>query len=463
MFLSTFCLFFIILTFYRFHWAILLAIGLMPITRFPGMGEYIEPPKYLLLILIFLSWIIEKILSRAQNEWAFVKENPYNVIIILFSLLIFITSFSSMGSQLTLKAVITHFITFAYLYLFLDIFRSEYYVKRAIYIIILSAVFVSIIAILQYLVVQFEILPGLQRFILPPVQRQFISSGYGFETPFSLGGYRSIGTFYHFNMLSIYLSMIFPFVVSLLFYIKERSKRTALAIFAIMIIGGIFCSGSRGGFLNLLFACSVLFIFYRKRIPVKLVLIFLIGVILFVVVFYRNLILYFRFTEGVSFRDIIWENAFEMIKNNPFVGSGLGTFSTNYIHNFGFPSLIDFENVLNEITVVGSSESLIGFTAHNLFLNYAVEMGIFAAILMLCWYILYIKKAFKVLFKENTYNFSYMVFIGATASIIGNFAHSFFEASINFNDLAIGIIFILILSMGINSLSKFCQVGHEQK
>jgi putative inorganic carbon (HCO3(-)) transporter len=444
-FLAILCFLLGLIIFHRFEWALFFTIGFMPVTRFPGITEYVQPFQYLLLILVLLSWFTKKILS--EDKRGFIKDNPYNLFIILFGLLILVTSISSIEPGLTVKAAITHFVIFGYLYLFLDIFRSEYYMKRAVYLLILSAVFVSSIAILQYLVVQFKILTGLQRFLLPPVHRQFVSYGYGYQSLFTMGGYRSVGTFYHPNLLGIYLAMIFPFTISLLFYLKER--RIIFALSALTILAGLFCSGSRGGFLNLLVSNVILFVAYRKRVPVRIIFIFLLLLISIVVVFSQQLIPYFRLIEGISFRDIIWNNTLEIIRHNPLLGTGLGTFSLNYIRKFGFPSVIDLETILDEIAIVGSSESMVGFTAHNLFLNYAAEMGLFAAILMLFFYLVYIKKAFNVFFKKNNYNFNYAIFIGTTASIIGNFAHTFFEASINFNYFSIGIIFILILSMGI--------------
>ena len=92
---------------------------------------------------------------------------------------------------------------------------------------------------------------------------------------------------------------------------------------------------------------------------------------------------------------------------------------------------------------------------HNLFLNYAAEMGFVAPLLILLFFLFYIKDFLFIWNKKVAIGtFDYGIIMGSTAMLLGNFVHSFFDTATNFFNFATAFPFILITSMGIATLYK---------
>lgn len=453
MFLVFVCFSYLAIINLRLDWAVFLTILLISVARFPVKTEYFEPIKYAIFFSILFIWFIKKVNSAEKNKWDYVRDNPFNKFVVLFTLLMFITLFYSIDIKTSLQAIMTHMLGFAYLYFFLDILSKKDYMNKAIFVFFFTAIFVSLIAILQYIIVQFRILTGLGRFILPTTHRQLLL--YGKTELLTLGGYRSLGTLEHPNLLGIYLVTVLPIAISFLFYVKENMKRILLIFIILILSSGIFCSGSRGAFLSLIFSGIFLLIAYWKRISKSLIVACFLLIILTLSIFFRQIIEYFRLIQGVAFRNIIWQNSLDIFKEHPLMGWGIGNFPKLYLARFGLPSIYDVENVLNELELTASPKLLVGFTAHNLFLNYASEIGIFSVFLLLFFYAIYFKKFIDFLrLKRKDYDYHYIIVMGCTAAIVGNFIHSFFEATIGFNHLTTALPFVLLISMSMVSIAK---------
>jgi O-antigen ligase len=323
--------------------------------------------------------------------------------------------------------------------------------KRAIALLLFIAFSIASLAILQQLVMRFGIFSNLERFIIPLSHRKILQYGDSYAFDFSL--YRSVGTFHHSNLFGIYLAMILPIGVSLLFFVKNRMKRMLLLIIVVFVIVGIFFSGSRGAFLNLLFSTLFLIIIYWKRIPRKTILFTVVCIVASYLVFAHVIKSYFRIGEGLSYRDIIWRNSLEIIKEHPFLGIGVGTFPQQFLSQYSFPSLIDLENTLKEIEITGSSDISASFHAHNQFLNYAAEMGIGAVFLTFVFYAIFISNSYRLI-KKLSFNFNYALLTGSSAAVFGNFFHSFFEAVTTFSQLSIGTLFAFIVALAVVSANN---------
>lgn len=449
------CSIWLLILMVRLDWALLLIIFLMPITRIPLKTEYIKLLKYVLFASLLLYWMIKKVFSSDREAWSSVKNNIFNRFSVVFILFLSATLINSIDFNTSVKTLFMHMFTLAYLYIFSDLLYKKALLKKAVTLFLLEGAFVSLIAILQYMVVQYNFLTPLAQFILPAVQRRALTEG---RLAFlSFAGYRSVGTLQHFNLLGIYLAMVFPLCISLFFYTREKVKRLGLICIAIMTVVASLASGSRGALLSLVISAIFLLIFYWKRFPKIIVISLLVLFLCVAAISSEQIKLFLRLSGGISSRDIIWRNAFAMFKEHPLLGSGLGTFPQQYLSRFGFPSLYDIEYVLNELTVTGSSEDvLMGFTAHNLFLNYAVETGIFSLALISLFYVIYFVAFSKFIRKKrNESNFYYALALGCAAIIAGTLVHSFFEATISFYHFAVSLPFIFIVSISIISFSKY--------
>jgi O-antigen ligase/Tfp pilus assembly protein PilF len=105
---------------------------------------------------------------------------------------------------------------------------------------------------------------------------------------------------------------------------------------------------------------------------------------------------------GISGRSIIWRNAIEMIQQRPGLGWGANLFPLVY------PQFTR-QNEQRELA----------FHAHNLFLQYAAEAGVFAALIFLAMVTLTLKQAWS--------HSSHPLKLPLTAGIVGYLAYSLFN------------------------------------
>jgi O-antigen ligase len=162
-----------------------------------------------------------------------------------------------------------------------------------------------------------------------------------------------------------------------------------------------------------------------------------------------------RLAEGLSYRDIVWKNSFELFLQRPFFGHGLGMFATKYISRFGMFSVEALDTVIAGLIYYGGTiretallSLLGGMRAHNIFLNYAVETGILGPLVLLWFYSVYFKWAFICLGRmSDSGGDRRAILIGVTAAVLGNFVHGFFEATTMFSMESTGVPFVAIIAL----------------
>jgi len=425
-------------------------ILLIPLTRFPGISQYLESLKYLIFSLALFFWFSKSNFKSLCNF----RDNPLNIFFLTFSALILLSLVFSSDRILSLRWVFAHLISFGCFYLFFDFFRNKEYLKRSIFLFIVTGLFVSILSILQYIIAQHKIFIGLERYLIPTNQQYY--SLFDSKRLLEIMGFRSVGTFYHPNLLGIYLSMVLPFNLCYIFSSRGKVRRILFAVSSLIIFAAIYCSGSRGSLLSILISMSFLVFAFWKSIPKFLFFLCLLIAVVLVFIFLNKVAYYLRLEDILSYRDIIWDNSIEMIKARPLIGWGLGTFHKIYTTVYGFPSLVDFQTSLRDITIMGSSELLQSFHAHNLFLNYAAEAGIFAPPILLFFYFLYLKETLPAVKLIKPLGiFDYSLIMGSISVMLGDLVHSFFEATTNFYNFSIAISFVFIAAAGLSSFFHY--------
>jgi O-antigen ligase len=203
--------------------------------------------------------------------------------------------------------------------------------------------------------------------------------------PTSLGGPRMIdsrvsGSWISYNDFAWYLSFIMPLALSILFskisLIYEYIS--GLALFA----GGaaLLWTGSRGGWISFAVACVfvVLFAFSRLRLKTTMIktYVLILAVVILISPAYPRLTsrIVDRFTSddngSAESRLPQYQVAFNIIKDNPFLGVGINNYSER------MADYDDTEEGLQEIT---------RYPVHNIYLHIAAEQGIFGlAAFLLC-------------------------------------------------------------------------------
>ncbi|MEI8345188.1 MAG: hypothetical protein WCG06_03860, partial [Candidatus Omnitrophota bacterium] len=114
---------------------------------------------------------------------------------------------------------------------------------------------------------------------------------------------------------------------------------------------------------------------------------------------------------------------------------------------FGFPSMPDYIHYSSAIMESGQIRVLAGFHAHNLFLHYAVEMGVLGFCLMVVFYALSMRLAWCVWrLRSRLGVVEQGVAVAGAAILWGSLAQSFFEAVTLFYEFTIAIPVAMILA-----------------
>jgi putative inorganic carbon (HCO3(-)) transporter len=438
---------YVVCTLTRPQWPIYILIVLTPIARIPGLNDLIEPVVISMILITVLSWFLKLKLSTDENKRGFLEYKEFNLFLIIFIILMGVSLIASVNAAESIRMIIIHIAGLSSLYYFFDVLSVDRYLKKAVYLFLLISLAVALLALLQYSIMEYHIFLGLERFVIPAVHRLSLFEN---NTGDSLsGGYRSVGTFFHPNNLGAYLALSVPILISLLFSVRKFIQRIIICCIVGAIFLGIFCSGSRGALTNVLVSSLFVIIMYWKSISPRFKVYSGAICLLFFLMFSKYIIPFLRLSDGISSRDVIWQNTIQLIKDRPFTGHGMGTFSREYFPRFGFPTLGDMQTILDELLITGESNILWGIHAHNLFLNYAFEMGIAGAVLILFFYFCYLKTFVRFIRrKRNLRSFKFALAIGSTGALIGEFAHNFFDVSC-FNFLPFSYSFVFIIAVGI--------------
>ena len=112
---------------------------------------------------------------------------------------------------------------------------------------------------------------------------------------------------------------------------------------------------------------------------------------------------YLRLKSGLSGRGQIWTYSLLMIEKSPWLGVGFLNMGEEFYKQFGPAYIIDMMLFFDRIKYTPNKATIdfFNFHAHNLFLNLAVEMGIFAALAALIFYIIIICRIFFFLRREK--------------------------------------------------------------
>lgn len=209
-------------------------------------------------------------------------------------------------------------------------------------------------------------------------------------------------SFHHYNSLGAYLVFVLSLVLALLISIKDKLQKTLLFALLILLQICLMLTFSRGGWIGFL-AALILMLFLSPKVN-KLVYIFAIYILIMVFLpGIRERTIFIFSPQGDADRFLVWQCAFEMIKEHPFLGVGLGTFMDN------------FQRFMNN--------RLYTQYAHNCYLQIWAETGIFALISFILFICSIFSKSIKT-FKINNSNF---VLLGFICALFGTLVHIFFD------------------------------------
>ena len=317
----------------------------------------------LFIIIAFFLWVIKLIIVE-ELSW---EKTKLNISILIF---ILVMSISLIRNEVVFVGL-KDFINFlAYFMIFFLIINCIYNQKQ--FLSFLKLYFIIAFLIALYTFFQY----------------------YGYD-PFFIGNNYLTSTLGQKNWISNYIAMIFPIVFSFFLLQKEKKFKIIYYILLSVLYANIMICQSRGIWISIFVSSIIGFYFIYKIKLVKyfrenrkwliiLTLTFLIITIIYstnnslnkssITVVQRAATTFDKSDTSINTRMLIWKITFNMIKDNPWFGSGIGTFKLNY-QNYQADYLQENPEDIKYWIKAGE--------AHNEYLQIWAELGIIGLVLFL--------------------------------------------------------------------------------
>ncbi len=342
--------------------------------------------------LIFLGFVCRKVI---KPDFKFIKFWP-NIFLLLF---LFFNALSLLNSgqyfNKGLHALFGKWIQYLLLCIIIqDNVHDQKIIKRGIFVFLFAAALVVLSGLSQYL------------FGVEFLRHKSIIV--------TISGISAItSSFVHYNSLGAYLVVVLSLAGGMLLASNSFGlKAICLSIFSIFSTVSIILTFSRGSWIALTCAFIFMLILAKKNFK-KLIPIFIVIIAMFLLpVFHDRIFLIFK-AAGDSDRFRYWSTAFNMVKEHPFFGVGVGTFMANFFEYSAKPAVRDAY-------------------AHNCYLQIWAETGIFALASFVFFIVSIIWLGIKKFLVSKD-----LLLLGLLSGVVGFLAHSFFDTNMYSLQLAV--------------------------
>ncbi|MFH1441851.1 MAG: O-antigen ligase family protein [Candidatus Omnitrophota bacterium] len=226
------------------------------------------------------------------------------------------------------------------------------------------------------------------------------------------GVYAMTAAFNHYNDFGAYITVIFLMMLSLFISNKKWPYRLAYVPALVLIETCLLLTFSRGSWIGSILGLFLMLFVSRKYKE----FIFICGILIFTLIALpgtKTMIARLNFilqAGGDTDRLIVWKIALNMIKENPFLGKGLGTFMDYF----------------------SKRSSLTPQYAHNCFLQIWAETGIFSLLSFISFIMALLLRGIAVFKKTNDY-----ILLGILCGLLAFLVHSFFDTDLYSLQLAV--------------------------
>ncbi len=319
-------------------------------------------------------------------------------------------------------------------------------IRRAIKFWVLGSAIMSVIGIAQFFL-QFWMGAGKmivlwQKFLTPFLGKSFAAAVFEYSSwPVNISGetfFRATAFFPDAHMFSFYLGMSFFLALGLWRGEEKKFFQKVFLISAFLILTADLLTFSRGGYLGLAVGSlvfggrEIIFFLGKKEKTEKKKLLGLVAgsfLLIFLLLFFtpigKRTFSSFDMNEFSNTERIKnWKQAVEIIKENPWVGTGLGNYS---------------------LAIKPSAEWREPIYAHNLYLDIVAEAGILgglAFVALLTEGIFAFMKKARANAREKSF---YYLYFGIVASFVVFSVHSFFDSALYSVHILPLLIFLLSL------------------
>lgn len=376
--------------------SLIVLIGALILPQFAsdrfGIGVFI--------IASFIIFIVYGFLTESFS----IKFNGIDFIFICFLLLATISAFSSYFLKESLIGLFKYLIFFIGYFVFKNTISNS---KKSTLIILLSSLFIfatiaSFIGIYQYII-------GVE-----PLATWEDPNAEDTHT-------RVYSTLGNPNLLAGYLLLVMPLGFTLPFEFKSNIfHKTAFFMGSLIILLSIIFTGSRGAYIavlaQMLISIIVLASIFLKKYKISPILaiaitlifsILVLGIIVFLfpVVKERILTIFtFREHSSNSYRVNVWISCLNMLKDNFFIGIGPG--NSTFRLAYGLYMISGFD----------------ALAAYNIFLEFAVELGILGFFIALFIFLISFLKLHIIFWNKGIF-----LGLGIFISLIGVLIHGLFD------------------------------------
>jgi O-antigen ligase/tetratricopeptide (TPR) repeat protein len=245
-------------------------------------------------------------------------------------------------------------------------------------------------------------------------------------------------TFYNHNHFAAFLELILPFAISgFLFYKKREQKSLAYILLSALFFATLLLTFSRGGIISFIIALLIVILIYMKNFKIFFPAVLISSIILYLTFSLKSTLGRIFSFEQISLsgnaRAMLWKSGIMSALDKPLLGWGPGNFEIAYLkHRHSIDGIVNH--------------------AHNDYIQSFVELGVPAALALICFLITILVSGIKEIKKRHN-PFYYYLGTSATFAILSIAIHEFVDFCLHIP--AISIYFATIFSVFV--LSTFAE------
>ena len=395
---------------------VLLTIGALPFLSFTGI-----PTICLAFMILTTSFFYLIKLIRGKRIF---KLEIVDFAILLFGILILLSSiYSAGGDSSALSAWVTFILLLGY-FLLVNLMRTHLWIKRCIITLVASA---SVVALM-----------GIFEFVFGGENNSWLDTSFH-----GVIKTRVVSLFENPNMLAMFLVMIFPFLLALSVRARAKNEKFLIGMLIALFLTCIIFTWSRGAWLATILGLIVFAMLYTKKsfriFGAVLLILPILPILLPDSIVNRFLSISNLNDSSIAYRIYTWKGTFRAIKDYFLCGIGFGDSA--------------FQTVYPEYAYSGIEATP---HSHSLVLQILLCMGIVGFIVFAVAMFLSFQKSFEYIktennVKESIYVIAVVVSI-ISALIIGAFDYIWYNPRIFY-------LFWVIVAIG----GAFVRVGDSER
>lgn len=332
-----------------------------------------------LLLLTLFFYIIKLIRGKR-----IIKFEIIDIAVLIFGIMIMLCGIFSVGGEASKNAAAVSVVLLAGYFVFVNLMRTEEWIKRSVYALVSSAFIVAVIGIIE--------------FIFGESNQSWLDLSL-----FSDIKSRSVSLFENPNVLATFLTLIFPFALLFIQISKRNNEKILAGLISFVILLCIIFTWSRGAWVALIISSFIFLLMCGKKM-FRLLGIIALAIPIFPLVLPQSIINRFLSIvnlsdSSISYRIYTWQGTIEAIKEYYLSGIGYGTSAFQSIYpTFAYSGMESAEH------------------SHSLILQILISMGICGLLVFGIIIFMSLQKGFE--YTKKPENNSSKLYVAASISAI---------------------------------------------